>query len=102
VALAACAGYGVFAAVIATLAARDLRPGPGGRLAFAASSFLPAVWAAGVAFLACRVGAEASALAAGVRTVAVALAYAPLLWWLGRGLGLRALAHQWVRGEARA
>jgi UDP-N-acetylglucosamine 2-epimerase len=35
-------------------------------------------------------------------TVAGALVSAPGLWWLGRGLGLRALASRWVRGEARA
>ncbi len=102
VALAACAGYGIFAAVIATLAARDLRPGPGGRWAFAVSSFLPALWIAAAAFVACRVGPVESVLAAGARTIAVALLYAPVLWWLGRGLGLRALAGRWVRGEARA
>jgi O-antigen/teichoic acid export membrane protein len=102
VACAACAGYGVFAVAIATLAARDLRPGPGGWLAFAVSSFLPAMWAAAAAIAACRVGAEASVVAAVARTAAVALAYAPMLWWLGRGLGLRALAGRWVRREARA
>lgn len=102
VALAACVGYGVFAVAIATLAARDLRPGPGGRLAFAVSSFLPAAWAAAAAFAACRVGPAEPVLAAGVRTVAVTLVYAPVLWWLGRGLGLRALASRWVSGEARA
>jgi len=102
VALAACVGYGVFAVAIATLAARDLRPGPGGWLAFAVSSFLPAVWAAAAAFAACRVGPVESILAAGARTVAVALVYAPVLWWLGRRLGLRSLANRWVRGEARA
>jgi O-antigen/teichoic acid export membrane protein len=102
VALAACAGYGVFAAAIATLAAHDLRPGPGGWLAFVVSSFLPAVWAAAIAFAACRVGPAESVLAAGARTVVVAFVYAPLLWWLGRGLGLRALAGRWVRREARA
>jgi len=102
VACAACAGYAVFAAAIATLAARDLRPGPGGRLAFGVSSFLPAVWAAAVAFAACRVGPAESVLAAAARTAAVAFAYAPVLWWLGRDLGLRALASRWVRGEARA
>jgi O-antigen/teichoic acid export membrane protein len=102
VALAACVGYGVFAAAIATLAARDLRSGSRGRLGFAVSSFLPAVWAAAVAFVACGVGPAESVLAAGARTVAVALVYAPVLWWLGRGLGLRALASQWVRVETRA
>lgn len=102
VALAACAGYGVFAVAIAMLAARDLRPGPGGRLAFAVSSFLPAVWAAMAAFIACRVGPAESLLAAGARTFAVLLACTPVLWWLGRGLGLRALVRLWVRREARA
>jgi len=100
VALATCAGYGIFAAVIVVLAARDLRPGPGGRLAFAVSSFLPALWAAAAAFAACRVGPAESPLAAGARTAAVALAYLPALWWLGRSLGLRALAARWVRGGA--
>ncbi len=66
------------------------------------SSFLPALWAAAAAFAACRIGPAEPALAAGARTVAVALVYAPVLWWLGRGLGLRALASQWVRPEARA
>lgn len=102
VATAACAGYGLFAVAIATLAARDLRPGPGGRLAFAVASFLPALWAASAAFVACRLGPAESALAAAARTTAVALVYAPVLWWLGRGLGLRVLAGQWLRGEARA
>jgi O-antigen/teichoic acid export membrane protein len=102
VAGAACVGYGIFAAAITTLAARDLRPGPGGRLGFAVSSFLPAVWAAAAAFLVCRVGPAESVLAAGARTAAVALVYAPVLWWLGRGLGLRTLAGEWVRGGARA
>jgi len=100
VALAACAGYGVFAVTIAVLAAPDLRPGPGGRLAFAVSSFVPALWAAATAFAVCRVGPAESALAAGARTAVVAIAYAPLLWWMGRGLGLRSLADRWRGGEA--
>jgi O-antigen/teichoic acid export membrane protein len=102
VACAACVGYGMFAVAIAMLAARDLRPGPGGRLEFAMSSFLPAAWAAVIAFVACRVGPAESVLAAGTRTAAVGLAYAPVLWWLGRGLGLRSLARQWVGREVRA
>ena len=103
VAAAACAGYGIFAASIVALAARDLRPGgPGGALVFAVSSFLPALWAAAVAFAACRVGPAASVPAALARTAVVALVYAPVMGWLGRGVGLRALAGQWVRGEGGA
>jgi O-antigen/teichoic acid export membrane protein len=102
VALAACAGYAAFAAVIAALAGPDLRPGPGGRLAFAVTSFLPAVWAAAAALVACRVGPPESAPAAAERTVVVALAYAPVSWWLGRGLGLRALTGLRAREEVRS
>jgi O-antigen/teichoic acid export membrane protein len=102
VAWAACAGYALFSIAIASAAARDLRPGPGGGRAFALSSFLPAAWAAGAALLACRVGPADSALAAVARTAAVALVYAPVMAWLGRGLGLGALAADWLRGERPA
>ena len=62
-------------------------------------SFLPALWAAFAALAACRVGPAESPVAAAARTAAVVLVYAPVLWWLGRGLGLRALADPWMRGE---
>ena len=66
------------------------------------SSFLPARVGRGGRVRGLPDRAGGSVLAAGARTLAVALVYAPVLWWLGRGLGLRALAGRWVRGEASA
>lgn len=86
VAAASGAGYGLFAALIVVTAARDLRPGPGGRWGFVILSFLPCAWAVTAVFVACRWGTEASVATALLRTLAVALAYLPVLAWLRRGL----------------
>ena len=102
VAAASCAGYGLFAAAIALLAARDLRPGRGGRAAFLLASFLPALWTGGVAIAACRVGAAEAVGAAAARTAVVALAHVPVLAALGRGLGLRSLARPGAGAEPGA
>ena len=88
VAAAACVGYGLFAAAIVAAAAPGLLPGRGGLRAFAVASFLPSLWAVAAVFVACSWGPEASLRAAALRTVAVALACAPLLWHLRRRLGL--------------
>jgi O-antigen/teichoic acid export membrane protein len=97
VAAAACAGYAMFAVVIVSLAARDLHPEPRGWLGFAVSSFVPPVWLGGVALAACELGPARSIPATLVRSAAVALAAVPLLWWLGRGVGLRTLVRTWGR-----
>jgi O-antigen/teichoic acid export membrane protein len=86
VAAASAAGYGLFAAAIVAAAARDLVPGPAGGWRFAARSFLPCAWAVALVFAACRWGTEASVATAMLRSLAVALAYLPVLAWLGRGL----------------
>ncbi len=91
-----------FAITLVALAARDLRSGPVERLTFAIASFLPAAWAGAAAFAVCAVGPPSSAGAAWLRTAAVALVYAPVLWWFARGLGIGALARAWAAGGARA
>lgn len=86
VAAASSAGYGLFAVAIVAAASRDLADDRGGRWGFALLGFLPCAWAAATAFLACRWGSEASWTTAWLRSGAVALAYLPVLAWLGRAL----------------
>ena len=99
IALAAASGYAAFALGLVALALPGLCPRPGDRLRLVASSFLPAAWAGALALLACALGAPDSAGAALVRSGAVALAYLPVLWWFGRGVGLRGLAREWLSGR---
>jgi O-antigen/teichoic acid export membrane protein len=99
VAAAECLGYGSFAAVAVVLAARDLGRGHG--FGFVVASFLPPTWAAAAAFAACTLGPAGSLPAALARSAGVALVYAPLLWWMGRGAGLEALLALWPRKAAR-
>ncbi|HYM81460.1 MAG TPA: oligosaccharide flippase family protein [Candidatus Limnocylindria bacterium] len=96
VAAAAACGYGLFAATMVALAAPRLFAGASGRVGFAVQSFVPALWAGGLALAACAVGPAESVAAALARTAAVGLGYVPVLWWFGRGVGLRRLAHEWL------
>jgi O-antigen/teichoic acid export membrane protein len=98
VALAECAGYAGFAAGIVALAAPRLCATAGERLGFAALSFVPALWAGGLALASCAVGGPDSAALAALRSLAVLTAYAPVLWWFGRGAGLGRLARAWLAG----
>lgn len=88
VALAASAGYAVFALGNVGLAARDLCATAGARAGFLALSFAPAVWVAVLALGACAVGSPEAPGAAGLRTLVVLAGYLPALWWFGRGARL--------------
>ncbi|MEK7331240.1 MAG: hypothetical protein AAB113_10605, partial [Candidatus Eisenbacteria bacterium] len=77
IALAAAAGYAGFALGLVALAAPGLCAGLAERLRFAAASFVPALWAGGLAIAACAVGAPESPAVAAHRSAAVAAAYLP-------------------------
>ncbi len=102
VATAACAGYASFAGALVILAARDLEHDAGARVTFAVASFLPAAWAGAAAFGVCATGPRESVGAAVARTLVVIALYAPVLWWFGRSLGLRALMRPWAPGREGA
>ncbi len=99
IALAAATGYAGFAFGLVALAAPGLCVSTGERLGLAIASFLPAVWAGGLALAACALGGSESAGTAALRSAAVVVAYLPVLWWFGRGVGLRALAREWLAGR---
>lgn len=93
VAIAAAAGQACFALVVLILGARQLTSGPGVR-ALITASLVPTIWTAVLASLLLAVGGD-TARAAAWRTLALAVGYAPLVFVLGRGLGLAALLHAW-------
>lgn len=89
VALAALAGYSLFALGLVGTAASALFTGSLERVRFALSSFAPALWTGVVATAACRWGASETPLVALVRSAAVILLVVPVLAWFTRGTGLR-------------
>jgi len=95
IAIAATAGYTMFAAGMVTLAARELFARGSARAAFAWASFVPVAWLAAATLAAMRVGPAESVGGALLRTVGLVVAYVPVLIWFGRGLGLRSLAGAW-------
>jgi O-antigen/teichoic acid export membrane protein len=99
IALAAAAGYTSFALGLVALAAPGLCVDWAERLRFAAASFVPALWAGALAIAACSIGAQESPMVAALRSAAVAVAYLPVLWWFGRGVGLLRLAREWLAGR---
>ncbi len=99
IALAECAGYAAFALGLVVLAAPGLCDTAPERLRLAATSFVPPVWAGGLAIASCAVGAPESVVDAALRSVAVVVGYAPVLWWFGRGVGLGRLARAWLAGR---
>jgi O-antigen/teichoic acid export membrane protein len=97
IATAAAAGYAGFALTLVLLAAPGLCAGAGDRLGLVATSFVPAAWAGAVTLAACAwIGGSESVGVAALRTAAALLAYLPVLWGFGRGVGLRALAREWL------
>ena len=99
IALAECAGYAGFAVGIVALAAPRLCATGGERLRFAATSFVPPLWAGGLAIASCAVGGPDSTAAAALRSVVVVAACAPVVWWLGRGVGIGRAARAWLTGS---
>jgi hypothetical protein len=99
IAMAAAAGYAGFAIGLVGLAAPGLCADLAGRAWFVAASFVPGLWAGGLALAACAVGTPESPGAAVLRSLAVVAAYLPVMWWFGRGVGLRRLAHEWRAGR---
>jgi O-antigen/teichoic acid export membrane protein len=99
IAMAAAAGYAGFALGLVALAAPGLCTGSAERLRFVAASFVPALSAAGLAFAACAIGAAESPAVAALRSAAIVIAYLPVMWWFGRGVGLRRLAREWLAGR---
>jgi hypothetical protein len=55
-------------------------------------SFLPAIWGGALALGSCSVGPPEALGASTLRTLVVVAGYLPVLWWLGRGAGLREVA----------
>jgi O-antigen/teichoic acid export membrane protein len=96
VALASATGYAIFGLGMVALAARELFAHGAERRRFLLASFVPALWASALALVACRIGPEASWPAALARSVAVTAGYVPVLWWFGRGVGLKRLAREWL------
>jgi O-antigen/teichoic acid export membrane protein len=95
VAIAAVGGYGLFALGLVALASRALFARMRDRLGFVWASFVPPLWAAGVALAVCATGPQGSPLWALGRTAVVLLACLPVAWWFGRGLGARSLLDAW-------
>jgi hypothetical protein len=108
IAMAASAGYAAFALGLVALAAPGLEPTAGARLRFAVRSFVPPLWGAGLALAGCawlerRAGSPAPAAGpALLLSIAVLAGYLPVLWWLGRGIGLGQLARGWLSGRPAA
>lgn len=86
VAMAAAAGQGCFAVLVLILGARELTLGAESR-ALVLATLVPAAWAVGLTALMLAVGGNGWT-AAVWRSLALGAGYAPLAWWLGRGLGL--------------
>lgn len=101
VALAAAAGDLAFAAAIVALAARELRSGAGDRMRFVVASLLPALGSGALVAGLSALGTPADPRAALLRSAGLALGYAPMLAWLGRGIGLGSLARDWLTGLTR-
>jgi O-antigen/teichoic acid export membrane protein len=102
IAIAAASGYAAFALGLVALAAPGLCASLAERARFVAASFVPALWAGGAALAACAVGGPESPGGALLRSLAVTVAYLPVLWWFGRGVGLRRLVHEWLAGRVAA
>jgi O-antigen/teichoic acid export membrane protein len=99
IAVASAAGYAGFALGLLLLAAPGLSVGAGEAVAFVASSLLPAAWAGGAALAVCAAGGTDPVRDALLGSLAVAAVYLPVLWWLGRGVGLRRLVREWLAGR---
>lgn len=96
IAMAAAAGYGGFAVGLVALAAPRLCAGAAQRLGFVVASFVPALWAGGLAIAACAALGAGSIGMAALLSCGVIVAYLPALWWFGRGVGLASLARAWL------
>jgi O-antigen/teichoic acid export membrane protein len=99
IALAAACGYGIFALGLVALAAPGLCANAAECLGFAVLSFVPALWGTGLTLAACSLGGGETVGVALVRSLAILAVYLPVLWWFGRGAGLRRLAHEWLSGR---
>jgi len=99
IALAAAAGYAAFSLGLLALALPGLCSTPARRAALLAASVVPALWAGGAALGACAVGGAESTSIAVLRSAAVVIAYVPVLWWFGRGVGLFRIAREWLAGR---
>lgn len=84
IALAAAAGYTLFALMLVALAARGMAPGR--VLPLAAASFVPAAWGGGLAWWLAST-APPGPLAALIRSLGFVAGYLPALWWYGRRAG---------------
>ncbi len=101
VAVAETVGNTLFASAMLVLASRDWLARGGQRFGLVLTSLLPAVWASSWVLVISRIGPPASWTAALWRSVVVTLAILPVLAWLGRGVGLRALARTLWLAERR-
>jgi O-antigen/teichoic acid export membrane protein len=99
IAMAATAGYGGFAVGLVALAAPGLFVGLADRIGFVIASFVPALWAGGLAIAACSIAGAGSPGTAALLSCALVIAYLPVLWWFGRGVGLGSLARSWLAGR---
>jgi hypothetical protein len=99
IAAAAATGYAAFALTMVLMAAPRLCKGMRDRFGFVAASFVPGLWAGGLAIIACGIGDSESPAQALVRSLAVLAACVPVLWWFARGAGLRRMAAEWLAGR---
>lgn len=95
VAVAAGLGQALFGVVILLVAARDLVADPAGRRTLIAASVTPALWAAALVAALGMTGGE-SVGAAAWRSGLFGLAYAPVMLFFSRGLGLWTLLRAWL------
>lgn len=96
IAIATCLGYAVFATSLVLRASVELYPTPAERARFVVTSFAPAAAAAAV-----FVAVWPLRSSVGLATVAAlfVVGYLPVLWWFGRGIGLKQLAQEWLAGR---
>lgn len=102
IALAASLGYATFAAGLIGLAAFELHRDGVSRVRFVLASFVPALWAGAIALVLSTRPAAGSVAGAALFTLVFGIAYLPVFWWFGRGIGLRQLAHEWLAARPAA
>jgi O-antigen/teichoic acid export membrane protein len=95
IALAQSAGYVLFALGLSLVGVPRLFAGARERVACVVRTFAPAAWMTALVVATAFGRAEAPGSIA-VRTLIVLALYAPVAWWMGRGLGIGRLAGEWI------
>jgi O-antigen/teichoic acid export membrane protein len=95
VAWAAGAGYGLFGAGVMALAIPRLCDSTAERWRLVLASFVPPLWAGAITLGLSSSGRLDSPSVALTRSAIWLVAYAPALWWFGRGVGWVRLWREW-------